>query len=44
MRRKQLAAYLRAGHGLDHVRRVMDAASLDDLEEWANEHAEDAVD
>lgn len=44
MRRKHLAAYLRAGHGLDHVRRVMDAASLDDLEEWANEHAEDAVD
>jgi regulatory protein len=43
-RRKQLAAFLRAGHGLDHVRRVMDAASLDDLEEWANEHAEDAVD
>lgn len=44
MRRKQLAAFLRAGHGLDHVRRVMDAASLDDLEEWANEHAQDAVD
>lgn len=43
-RRKQLAAFLRAGHGLDLVRRVMDAASLDDLEEWANEHAEDAVD
>lgn len=43
MRRKQLATYLRAGHGLDHVRRVMDAASLSDLEEWADEYAEDAL-
>ena len=43
MRRKQMAAYLRAGHGLDHVRRVMDAPSLEELEEWADEHAEDAV-
>lgn len=41
LRRKQLAAYLRAGHGLDHVRRVMDARDLADLEEWADEHAED---
>lgn len=41
IRRKHLAAYLRAGHGLDHVRRVMDARDLDDLEEWADEHAED---
>lgn len=41
MRRKQLAAYLRAGHGLDHVRRVMDARDLSDLQEWADEHAED---
>lgn len=41
LRRKHLAAYLRAGHGLDHVRRVMDARDLDDLEEWADEHAED---
>ncbi len=40
MRRKHLAAYLRAGHGLDHVRRVMDARDLDDLEEWADENAE----
>ncbi|WP_421839825.1 regulatory protein RecX [Novosphingobium sp.] len=38
MRRKHLAAYLRAGHGLDHVRRVMDARDLSDLEEWAEEH------
>lgn len=43
MRRKELAAYLRAGHGLDHVRRVMDAASISDLEEWADEYAEDAL-
>lgn len=41
MRRKHLAAYLRAGHGLDHVRRVMDARDLTDLEEWADENAED---
>lgn len=41
LRRKHLAAYLRAGHGLDHVCRVMDARDLDDLEEWADEHAED---
>lgn len=43
MRRKHLAAYLRAGHGLDHVRRVMDARDLTELEEWADEHAEDAL-
>ncbi len=43
LRRKQMAAYLRAGHGLDHVRRVMDATDLHQLEEWADEHAEDAV-
>lgn len=44
MRRKHLAAYLRAGHGLDHVRRVMDARDLDDIEGWADENAEDALD
>lgn len=43
MRQKQMAAFLRAGHGLDHVRRVMDAHSLEAAEEWANEHAEDAL-
>ena len=43
MRTKQMAAFLRAGHGLDHVRRVMDAASLSELEEWADEHADDVV-
>ena len=40
-RQKHMAAYLRAGHGLDHARRVMDAGSLDDAEEWADEHADD---
>jgi regulatory protein len=44
LRRKHLAAYLRAGHGLDHVRRVMDARDLADLEEWADEHAQDDLD
>jgi regulatory protein len=44
MRAKHLAAYLRAGHGLDHARRVMDAQGLRELEEWADEHAEDALD
>lgn len=39
-RQKHMAAFLRAGHGLDHARRVMDAGSLDDAEEWANEHAD----
>jgi regulatory protein len=42
-RQKHMAAFLRAGHGLDHARRVMDAQSLEDLEEWADEHAEDDV-
>jgi len=40
-RQKHMAAYLRAGHGLDHVRRVIDAQSVENLEEWANEHADD---
>lgn len=40
-RQKQMSAFLRAGHGLDHARRVMDAQTLDDGEEWANEHADD---
>jgi regulatory protein len=41
-RQKHMAAFLRAGHGLDQVRAVMDAQSLEDAEEWADEHAEDA--
>lgn len=40
-RQKHMAAFLRAGHGLDHVRRVMDALSLEDAEEWADEYADD---
>jgi regulatory protein len=40
-RQKHMAAFLRAGHGLDHTRRVMDALSLEDAEEWADEFAED---
>ncbi len=41
-RQKHMAAFLRAGHGLDHVRAVMDAQSLEDAEEWAEEHADEA--
>jgi regulatory protein len=41
MRKKQMAAFLRAGHSMDMVRQVFDAHSLADLEEWADEHAED---
>jgi regulatory protein len=37
MREKQVAAFLRAGHSLAHVRRVMDAESISDVEEWADE-------
>lgn len=44
VRQKQMAAFLRAGHGLDHVRRVMDAHSLEDAEEWADEHADEELD
>jgi len=42
-RQKHMAAFLRAGHGLDHVRAVMNAHSLEDAEEWANEHADEDV-
>jgi len=43
-RKKHMAAFLRAGHGLDHARRVMDALSLEDAEEWADEHADENLD
>ncbi len=33
-REKQIAALLRAGHGFDHVRKVMDATSERMIEEW----------
>lgn len=34
-REKQLAAMIRAGHAFDHARRVSEAHSIEDLEEWA---------
>lgn len=36
-REKQVAAFLRAGHPLASARRLADAESLEDAEEWANE-------
>lgn len=36
-REKQIAALLRAGHTLDSVRKIMDAASPEDAELWAHE-------
>lgn len=38
-REKQIAAMLRAGHGFDCVRAIMDAASGAAAENWANEFA-----
>ncbi len=40
-REKQLGAMLRAGHSLDSARRVVNAASIEELEEWAAEHDAD---
>lgn len=34
-REKQLAAIIRAGHGFDHARRVIEARTIEELEEWA---------
>ena len=39
-REKQLAALIRAGHGFDHARIVLDARSEAELEEWAREARE----
>lgn len=36
-REKQLAAMLRAGHRLDNARRLVDAASIEEAEQWAAE-------
>lgn len=36
-RERQVAAMLRAGHPLDSARRLVDAASIEDAEEWAAE-------
>lgn len=40
LRDKQVAAMLRAGHGFDHVRFLMDAPSEAALEEWLAEAAD----
>lgn len=34
-REKQLAAIIRAGHGFDHARRIVEARTVEELEEWA---------
>ncbi|MGX7953651.1 regulatory protein RecX [Tsuneonella sp. HG249] len=39
-RQKQIAAMLRAGHGFDAARAVVDAASIADAEAWAEEAEE----
>lgn len=36
-REKQVAALLRAGHPLEHARRLVNAASIEAAEEWADE-------
>lgn len=36
-RDKQIAALLRAGHGFDHVRSVMDAPSEEALDQWVDD-------
>jgi regulatory protein len=40
-RDKQIAAMLRAGHALDSVRELVDAASIEAAEEWAAQGEED---
>ena len=42
-REKQIAAMLRAGHGMDHALALIDAGSTRDAEEWAH-FEEDATD
>ncbi|OBX19434.1 hypothetical protein A9995_06645 [Erythrobacter sp. QSSC1-22B] len=42
LREKQLAAMVRAGHDFDHARRVLDAASPDELAQWVEEAREDS--
>jgi regulatory protein len=37
LREKQIAAMLRAGHSVDSARRVVDAASAAEAEQWAAE-------
>jgi len=38
---KQIAAMLRAGHDFGHVRFILDAASVDEIEDWLEEAEED---
>lgn len=40
-REKRLAAMVRAGHDFDHARHVLDAASIEELEEWVSEAQEE---
>ena len=40
VREKQLAAMVRAGHGFDTARAVLDAASEEEAEEWVHEAAD----
>ena len=42
LREKQLAAMVRAGHDFEHARRVLDAATPDDLVQWVEEAREDS--
>ena len=41
LREKRLAALLRAGHDFDAARRVLEAATIEELEEWVAEPAQD---
>jgi regulatory protein len=41
-REKQLAAMVRAGHDFDHARRVLDAATPEELVQWVAEAREDS--
>lgn len=40
-REKQIAAMLRAGHAMDHVRALFDAASPEDAQDWAEAEGDD---
>jgi len=44
VRQKQIAAMLRAGHGLEAARRLVSAASPEDAERWVEEAGEDESD
>lgn len=41
LREKQVAAMLRAGHKMEHVRFIMDAVGITDLEQWVKEAVQD---